>query len=125
MAIIVLSVYKTCNKYYETRRRNYMPIQRGDFLDFNTNYDAAQYPSPPPPYMSDNENIVCDSNNNSSNEQQTNDAPPVYILNRNSLDATTVATTELEQPLTRSGFETPPPEYEEDSKTALHDSTHK
>ena len=103
MAIIVLSVYKTCNKYYETRHRSYIPIQRGDINDFTNTYDYTQYPPAPPPYISDNEN----GPNVETNE--INSALNTMINNRT---AETIAVDS-----TRSGFETPPPEYEEDLKT--------
>jgi hypothetical protein len=105
MAIIVLSIYKTCNKYYETRHRSYIPIQRGDVNDFtNTFNDYTQYPPAPPPYLSDNESVP------NVETIEINGAPYVVMNNNRTAEIPVDSTP-------RSGFATPPPEYEEDLKT--------
>lgn len=114
MAIIVLSIYKTCNKYYETRRRSYMPIQRGDLNDFSNSYDYTNYPAPPPPYISDSENMP-----NSEEANALSSVPSNITVNNsnNRNNATDVNITAPVPVMTRSGYQTPPPEYEEDIKT--------
>jgi hypothetical protein len=104
MAVIVLSIYKTCTKYHETRRHTYLHVHRSDLHDFNS-YDYTQYPAPPPPYENDNNNNNTITDNNDIQRSSSSDNLLITSNGTNTISETL-----------RSGYETPPPEYEEDSK---------